>query len=147
MSYKGKYKPENPRKYVGDLDKIRYLSLWERRFMVYCDTNANITKWGSEIVKIPYISPLDGRPHTYFVDFIIESLDKDGVPKISIIEIKPKKQCKEPKQAQKPTKKQKSNYIYEAKAWAVNQGKWEAAQKFVEEREWKFVILTEDDIF
>ena len=103
MSYKGKYKPENPRKYVGDLDKIRYLSLWERRFMVYCDTNANITKWGSEIVKIPYISPIDGRPHTYFVDFIIESLDKDGVPKISIIEIKPKKQCKEPKQAQKPT--------------------------------------------
>jgi hypothetical protein len=87
MSYKGKYKPENPRKYVGDLEEIRYRSLWERRFMVYCDTNANITKWGSEIVKIPYISPLDGRPHKYFVDFIIESIDKDGVPKVNLVKV------------------------------------------------------------
>ena len=115
--------------------------------MVYCDNNANITKWGSEIVKIPYISPLDGKRHNYFVDFIIESKDKDGIDRISLIEIKPKKQCKEPKHPSNPTKKQKSNYIYEAKTWAVNQGKWEAAKSFAEERGWKFVILTEDDIF
>lgn len=147
MSYKGKYKPENPRKYVGNVEEIRYRSLWERRFMVYCDTNANITKWGSEVVKIPYVSPVDGRRHNYFVDFIIESIDKMGEPKVSLIEIKPKKQCKEPKKPENPTKKQKSNYIYEAKTWAVNQGKWEAAHRFAEERGWKFVILTEDDIF
>ena len=111
------------------------------------DTNDNITKWGSEIIKIPYISPLDGRKHNYFVDFIIESKDKMGVPKISLIEIKPKKQCKEPKISEKPSKRQKSNYIYEAKAWAVNKGKWEAAQEFAKEQGWEFVILTEDDIF
>jgi len=147
MSYKGKYKPQNPKKYVGDTNEINYRSLWERRFMVYCDTNANITKWGSEIVKIPYISPIDGKKHNYFVDFIIESKDALGVAKITLIEIKPKKQCKEPKQPQNASKKQKSNYIYEAKTWAVNQEKWEAATAFAKEKGWEFVILTEDDIF
>lgn len=118
--------------------------------MVYCDTNANITKWGSEVIKIPYRSPVDGKVHRYFVDFIIESKDtKTGETKVSLIEIKPKKQCKEPKQpdAMKPTKKQKSTYIYEAATWAVNQEKWDAARAFAKERGWEFVILTEDDIF
>jgi len=147
MSYKGKYKPQNPKKYVGDVNEINYRSLWERRFMVYCDTNANITKWGSEVVKIPYISPLDGRKHNYFVDFIIESKDSMGITKVSLVEIKPKKQCKQPKQPQNGTKKQKSNYIYEAKTWAVNQEKWEAASFFAKERGWEFIVLTEDDIF
>lgn len=147
MSYKGKYKPQNPKKYVGNIEDIKYRSLWERRFMVYCDTNTNITKWGSEVIKIPYVSPLDGRRHNYLVDFIIESLDKEGIPSVSLIEIKPKKQCKEPKQKENATKRQKSNYIYEAKMWAVNQEKWEAATLFAKERGWKFIVLTEDDIF
>lgn len=115
--------------------------------MVYCDTNSSITKWGSEEIAIPYRSPLDGRVHNYYVDFIIESKDKMGVPKVTLIEIKPKKQCKQPKEPQKPTKRQKSNYIYEAKAWAVNQEKWEAAQAFAKEKGWGFMVLTEDDIF
>ena len=147
MSYKGKYNPQNPKKYVGNVEEIRYRSLWERRFMVYCDTNDNIVKWGSEIVKIPYISPLDGRKHNYLVDFIIETIDKIGDRTVSLIEIKPKKQCKEPKKPQNTNKRQKSNYIYEAKTWAVNQEKWEAAHRFANEKGWKFVILTEDDIF
>lgn len=147
MSYKGKYQPQNPNKYVGNLGNIQYRSLWERRFMVYCDTNNSITKWGSEVIKIPYLSPLDDRVHQYHVDFVIESTGKDGTRKVSLIEIKPKKQCVEPKQPEKPTKKQKSNYIYEAKTWMVNQQKWEAAKRFAEERGWEFVVLTEDDIF
>lgn len=147
MSYKGKYNPQNPSKYVGDVKNIQYRSLWERRFMVYCDTNASITKWGSEEIAIPYLSPIDNRVHRYYVDFIIESTDKDGVKKVSLIEIKPKKQCREPKRPDTMTKKKKSNYIYEAKAWAVNQEKWEAAHNFAKERGWEFVVLTEDDIF
>jgi hypothetical protein len=40
---------------------IVYRSLWERKFMVFCDRNANVMEWGSEEVVIPYRSPLDGR--------------------------------------------------------------------------------------
>jgi len=147
MSYKGTYNPKNPNKYAGDIHSIKYRSLWERRFMVYCDTNANITKWASEEVVIPYRSPVDGKMHRYFVDFIIESKDQNGDRKVSLVEIKPKKQCKEPKQPQSGTKRQKSTYIYEATTWAVNQEKWEAAREFAKERGWEFIVLTEDDIF
>ena len=54
MAYKGKYKPKNRSKYKGDPTKIIYRSLWERRFMVYCDENPSIIKWASEEVVIPY---------------------------------------------------------------------------------------------
>ena len=48
MSYSGKYRPTNPRKYKGDPRNIVYRSLWERKFMVYCDSHDHIIEWGSE---------------------------------------------------------------------------------------------------
>ena len=42
MAYKGKYRPTNPKKYKGDPTNIIYRSLWERKFMCYCDLNDNI---------------------------------------------------------------------------------------------------------
>ena len=60
MAYRGKYQPKNPKKYVGDSSHVHYRSLWERKFMVYCDTNNSIVEWGSEEVIIPYVSPCDG---------------------------------------------------------------------------------------
>ena len=71
MSYKGKYRPTNKRKYKGDVNSIVYRSLWERKFMVYLDTNPDITEWGSEEIVIPYVSPLDGKRHRYFPDFYV----------------------------------------------------------------------------
>ena len=44
MSYKGRYKPENPKKYKGDSGNIVYRSLWERKFMRYCDLNENVNQ-------------------------------------------------------------------------------------------------------
>jgi len=31
MAYKGKYTPKHPEKYIGDVKKIIYRSLWERK--------------------------------------------------------------------------------------------------------------------
>ena len=59
MAYSGKFIPTNIAKYRGDVKKIVYRSLWERRFMVYCDNTSAILEWGSEEVIIPYVSPLD----------------------------------------------------------------------------------------
>ena len=46
MAYRGKYYPSFPRKYKGDPTNIIYRSLWERKFMVYCDKNTKILEWG-----------------------------------------------------------------------------------------------------
>ena len=42
MAYRGRYSPSNPKKYKGDPSNIIYRSLWERKFMVYCDMNERI---------------------------------------------------------------------------------------------------------
>ena len=72
MAYRGKYQPSFPKKYKGDHTNIVYRSLWERKFMVYCDKNENILEWGSEEIAFPYRSPVDNRVHRYFPDFYIK---------------------------------------------------------------------------
>lgn len=53
MAYSGKFQPSYPRKYKGDPTNIIYRSLWERRFMVYCDLNENILEWGPKRLPCP----------------------------------------------------------------------------------------------
>ena len=142
MSYSGKFKPKNYKKYKGDPTKIYYRSLWERRFMVYCDNNPNILEWGSEEVIIPYRSPVDKKVHRYFPDFIIKVKESTGQIKTYVIEVKPKRQTMEPKKKSRVTK----SYIYECKTYAVNQAKWKAATEFCEDRRIEFKIITEEEL-
>jgi hypothetical protein len=141
MSYKGKYKPSYPKKYKGDPTNVIYRSLWERKFMVYCDKNENVLEWSSEEIALPYKSPLDNRIHRYFPDFYIKVKEGNKIQKY-LIEIKPKKQVREPKIQTKKTK----SYIYEVTEYAKNQAKWKSAQEFCEDRQWKFKIMTEDEL-
>lgn len=142
MSYKGIYKPSNPKKYIGDPNNIIYRSLWERKFMYWCDHNENIMKWSSEEIWIPYLSPLDRRVHKYFPDFYIKYKNKEGVVKESLVEVKPKRQVEGPKPQKRMTQKQ----MYELKEYAKNQAKWAAAKEFCADRRWEFQILTEDNL-
>jgi hypothetical protein len=142
MSYKGIYKPSHPQKYIGDPNNIIYRSLWERKFMHYCDVNENIMKWASEEIWIPYLSPIDRRVHRYFPDFYIKYKDSSGNIKESLIEVKPKRQVEGPKPKKRVTQKQ----MYEIKEFAKNQAKWKAAKEFCEDRRWQFQILTEDNL-
>ena len=142
MSYKGKYKPSYPKKYRGDHTNIIYRSLWERKFMRYCDLNENILEWGSEEIVVPYRSPVDNRYHRYFPDFYIKYKDANGKIKKSIIEIKPYKQCIEPKVQKRKTK----GYIYEVVEYAKNQAKWEAAKEWCLDHGYEFKVLTENEL-
>jgi hypothetical protein len=142
MAYKGKYRPSYPNKYKGDPTNIIYRSLWERKFMVFCDKNNKILEWGSEELALPYRSPLDNRIHRYFPDFYIKVKEGNGYTQKYLIEIKPKKQTVEPKIKKKKTR----GYIYEVTEWAKNQAKWKVAQDFCEDRQWKFKIITEDEL-
>ena len=142
MPYKGKFQPSYPRKYKGDPTNIIYRSLWERKFMMYCDLNENIIEWGSEEIALPYRSPLDNRVHRYFPDFYIKVKENNGSLKRYLIEIKPKKQTVEPKVQKRKTK----SYIYEVTEYAKNMAKWKAAEEFCKDRMWEFKVLTEDEL-
>ena len=142
MAYKTKYKIKNKGKYIGDASNIICRSLWERRVCKYFDENVNILKWGSEELTIPYYSPMDRKTHKYFPDFIAKIKNKNGNVKTVVVEVKPKKQTKPPKKPKRKTK----NYINECATYTINEAKWGAANKYCKNRNWDFIILTEDDI-
>jgi len=142
MSYKGKYQPSYPQKYKGDPTNIIYRSLWERKFMKYCDLNENILEWGSEEIYVWYKSPIDRKSHRYFPDFYIKVKESTGKIKKYIIEIKPKKQTTPPP---KP-KRQTQGYIREAYEYAKNQAQWEAAKEWCLDRGYEFRVFTEKEL-
>jgi len=142
MAYRGKYYPSFPRKYKGDPTNIIYRSLWERKFMVYCDKNTSILEWGSEEIALPYISPHDSRIHRYFPDFYIKVQENTGKIKRYLIEVKPLKQTTKPKKPKRQTK----GYIREAFEYARNQAKWKAAREYCADRMWEFKVITEKEL-
>ena len=142
MSYKGRYNPVNPKKYKGNPQNIIYRSLWERKFMVYCDTNDKVLEWGSEEIIIPYISPWDSKVHRYFPDFYIKVKQSSGNIKKFIIEVKPKKQTRPPKPVVRKTKR----WIKEVRTFGINEAKWKHATKWCKDNDMEFKILTEEEL-
>lgn len=141
MAYKGRFSPKNPKKYRGDPTNIIFRSLWELRVMKYLDDNPAILEWGSEELAIPYICPTDNRTHRYFPDFVVKVAAKDGVQTM-ILEVKPKKETREPAKKKKITKQ----YITEVMTWGKNQAKWKAAEEYCLDRGWTFKLITEEHL-
>lgn len=136
--HQGKYSLKNPDKYVGDKNKIVYRSSWERKFMSWADQNPGVIKWNSEELVVPYISPVDGLQHRYFVDFMIMVKTRSGEIKKYAAEIKPEAQTMPPK-----PNRNKARYLNESATYAINQSKWEAASRFCQKMGVEFVVLTE----
>jgi hypothetical protein len=141
-TYKGFFKPKNPQKYRGDPTNIIYRSGWELKLMLYLDEHKDVINWGSEELIIPYRSPIDGKVHRYFPDFIVTKINKQGLKETAIIEVKPKKQTVPPQKQSKVTKR----YLTEVKTWGVNEAKWKAATEFCKDRGWSFHIFTEKEL-
>lgn len=139
----GFFKPRNPSKYMGDPTNIVYRSGWEKKVMEWCDNNSSITKWGSEEVIIPYVSPIDNRVHRYFVDFYVETVGRDGGVRVMLLEVKPRAQTQAPKQPKRKSKR----YITEVVTYGVNQAKWKAADDYCRNKGWEFRLVTESEIF
>lgn len=144
MPYKTKFIPKNPTKYIGNINKIICRSLWERKFCKFLDENLNIIRWSFETLKIPYVSPVDNQVHIYLPDFIVEKKSKDGNLQTLVIEVKPFKQTQKPKAGKR---KSKQSILNENIIYAINTSKWEAAKTFCDQHSWKFVILTEKELF
>jgi len=137
-SYKGLYRPTNPKKYVGDAKKIVYRSLLERRFMRYCDLNEDITFWASEELPIRYYNPITSKFHRYFPDFVVKTTKNEKF----MIEIKPYRQCDKPKMPKKKTK----SYMRESLEYIKNKAKWSAAKAYCDDNGLTFKLITEKDL-
>jgi len=144
MPYKTKFIPKNPTKYIGDSNKIICRSLWERKFCKFLDENVNILRWSFETLRIPYVSPIDNQVHVYLPDFIIEKRSKDGQVETMVVEVKPYKQTQKPKIGKR---KSKQSILNENVTYAINTSKWEAAKTFCDKHSWKFILLTEKELF
>jgi len=139
MAYSGTYTVKNKSKYRGNADKVVYRSLWERDCMKHFDKDPTVVKWSSEEVVVPYFYDIDRRMHRYFVDFLVTYTS--GVT--LLIEVKPKKETSVPEYKGTKTRK----YISESMTFVQNQNKWTAAVEYAKDRQWEFVVWTEDTLY
>jgi hypothetical protein len=135
----GFFKPINPKKYLGDPTNIVYRSSWELKVLKQLDLSSKVLAYGSEEIKIPYISPIDNKYHTYFMDFIVITKEK----KVILIEVKPHSQTIPPRKTQTKTEQR---LLLETKTYLVNRAKWKATEEYCEKKGWSFLILTEKNI-
>lgn len=139
----GRFTPKHPSKYIGDPNNIVYRSSWELKFMKWADNNPSVVRWNSEEVILPYISPLDMKPHRYFVDFAIQVKNNSGDIKSYLVEIKPEAQTMPPKRGKRKTDK----YLQDLSTYEVNQAKWKQASSFCKKNGMEFIVLTEKHLF
>ena len=136
------FTPQNPKKYAGDPKKIVARSGLEVRFFKWLDNTPEIIFWSSEEFFIGYISPLDNKPHRYFPDIMFKVKNAEG-EKTYVAEIKPDSQTRPPSTSKG---KKKTTLLREVMTWSVNEAKWNAAEKWCQERGFIFIKLTEKHI-
>jgi hypothetical protein len=137
----GFYKLKNPEKYKGDMTQIVYRSSWEYRAFKYMDDSPHVLKWSSEEIVVIYESPVDNKPHRYFIDLYAEIKVGDKIVTY-LVEIKPAKKLKEPTRPKRITE----NYVNQVCEYGVNTAKWRAAREYCRKKGWIFKIMTEHDI-
>ena len=135
----GYYKIKNPKKYVGNPNKVRYMSSWEHALHQFFDNNKNILQWSSEPVAIPYIKPSDNKVHRYFPDYWIRYRTRHGELVEEIIEVKPINQV--------DLRRKKRLTEADKRTYQINICKWESATRFCKKRGITFRVLTEEQLF
>lgn len=146
MAYSGRYKVQNAYKYRGNVNNVIYRSSWELKLLRWLDRHPDVLWFSSEEVVVPYISPLDNKIHRYFPDFLVCIRLKDDVEKTILIEVKPEGQMIPPDPKRRnntPSGRVSRRFLNEAKTYAVNQAKWDAARQYCRSKGWEFAIWGE----
>ena len=145
-THKGKFKPKNPQKYKGDVTNICYRSSWELHVLIQLDNNPNVLEYSSEEIVVTYTENIT-EGHTkwrrYFPDFWVKMINKEGNVEEILIEVKPFKETIPPVLQKTSSRK----YLKEVMTWGINSAKWKAAEEYCKKRNWKFVKLTEKELF
>ena len=149
----GNYVPQNKDKVLklNSEGGVYYRSSWEYKVYLWLDLNEKVIQWGAEVLTVPYrmeitdseTGVLKASDHRYYPDCYYELLQEDGSRKKVLMEIKPYAETMEPKIPLKATKKQLENFEYAMNMYKKNLFKWNAALGYCEDRDIKFVIMTE----
>jgi hypothetical protein len=122
-----------------------YRSSYEKQCFYLLEQNPGVIWWKSESSLIPYINPLDGKRHTYYVDLTFRAVDRETQELTTfLVEVKPKSQTQPPKMG---ARKRKKTLETETKVYITNIAKWNAAYEFCKKHGYKFYIWTEVDMF
>lgn len=143
--HQGKFRPQNPHKYVGDVENIIYRSRWEFVLFKTLDEHPDILEWASEELYIPYVSPVDNRWHRYYPDVYIKQKNKHGQVEKVLIEVKPYAETQKPQKGKR--RKTTKRLMYESLTYAKNQAKWLYAERFCKKHGMRFEIITEKELF
>jgi hypothetical protein len=135
---KGIFKPKNPQKYKGNSKNIIYRSSYELDYMIRLDENERVVAWASEEISIPYFHPFKQRMARYYPDMLFEIKNNDNTTSKLLVEIKPANQLAQPVRGKRAMK----TYMEEMMTWTVNQTKWQAAKKWCEHANAKFIVVT-----
>lgn len=138
--HRGYFKPRNPDKYVGDLNKIEYKSGLELTAFRLFDKHSSIIKWSVESVQIPY--RFRGKYHHYIVDIWAIMKLRDGSIEERLVEIKHSKEVKKPTYKKRKTK----TYLENVERWERNMTKWDYAKQYAKGKNMKFMVLTEQKL-
>jgi len=158
----GLYIPVNKDKVVklNSQGGLFYRSSWEKKIMIWLDSNPSIMKWMAEGIEIPYFSKevvngeLENIKRRYYPDFYYKIKKSDGSIEEVIAEVKPKKEVdnvvmfKEGKFIIPPkisTKKMK-NLEYDFKMAQKNSSKWDSMIEWCKSKGMKFIIITEEHL-
>lgn len=141
--HQGVYKVKNPKKYKGDPTNCIYRSSWERACMLWFDNHPSCIEWSSEETIVPYISPVDHKPHRYFIDFNAKFVLSNKKVQSFLVEVKPHHETQMPVKGNKREK----TFLNEAMTFAVNQAKWDAAEKYATSIGAKFIVVTEKELW
>jgi hypothetical protein len=133
------------KKYTGSKPPY-FRSLLEKRFMYWANNNTNVISWGNENVIIPYVWAVDGKVHRYVVDFKIRAKNRQGIVEDILIEIKPSKEEIPPIKPKTNNRKAQNRYKEECLTFIKNQNKWDAARKYSQQNNMRFVVMTEKDL-
>jgi len=133
----GQFKPKNTDKYVGKRTP-HARSSWEFVFMKMLDEHPGVESWASESIQIPYRDPLTGKSTIYVPDFFIVYQDKNGKKHAELIEVKPTNHT---------MRESVGKSRYNQEQYVKNLAKWEAATAWCKQKQIRFRVVTENDIF
>lgn len=136
-AFRARYIPKNPQKYAGNPNNIICRSSWELHVCKFFDLSNAVIRWNSEEISIKYISPVDGKVHRYFPDYLVKYKDANGNVQSEIVEVKPL--CESDARFAK-------SELHKARL-QVNKAKWAAASAFAANNGMKFRVITEVSIF
>ena len=135
------YRIKNKDKYRGKNPVVISRSSWETRFFLWCEKHTQVEWWVSEEVVIRYIDPVDGKTRRYFPDCLVHTTNGETM----LVELKPKCQTVRPKERRRNGQLTKT-YMNALKVYLVNMAKFEAARAYCNKKNYKFVILNEENI-